>query len=436
MNLGLMRHAERCIRCGFCLEACPTYKLTGQETLSPRGRIRLITSVMADGLPLSTDIVDSIDLCLGCRACETACPSAVRYGAIVEGFRAHIEDSGVRARMQGGAKRGLIEAMERPAAFAASLSAAAQAHRIAGVPSMPGPVARALSGRADDPALVPITPVHPRVGRLPDFSPAVGERRFTVCVLQGCVMRVMYHHVNLATLRVLQRLGCDVICPPDLACCGALDLHAGLHEAGRARARAFLDALRPYAFDAFVVNSAGCGSTLREYAEVLADDPVWAEAACSFSRRVRDVAEFVWAEALGADASRLETARLDATVTYHDACHLAHGQGITEAPRRLLQAIPGVRILDLSESDMCCGSAGTYNLTQPGMARRLLDRKVANIAATGAEIVAMGNPGCMAWIDTGLRSAGISTRVMHTIEVLDEAFGSIRPAAAEASDHR
>jgi len=301
---------------------------------------------------------------------------------------------------------------------------------------MPGPVARALSGRADDPALVPITPVHPRVGRLPDFSPAVGERRFTVCVLQGCVMRVMYHHVNLATLRVLQRLGCDVICPPDLACCGALDLHAGLHEAGRARARAFLDALRPYAFDAFVVNSAGCGSTLREYAEVLADDPVWAEAACSFSRRVRDVAEFVWAEALGADASRLETARLDATVTYHDACHLAHGQGITEAPRRLLQAIPGVRILDLSESDMCCGSAGTYNLTQPGMARRLLDRKVANIAATGAEIVAMGNPGCMAWIDTGLRSAGISTRVMHTIEVLDEAFGSIRPAAAEASDHR
>jgi len=163
---------------------------------------------------------------------------------------------------------------------------------------------------------------------------------------------------------------------------------------------------------------------------------VWAEAACSFSRRVRDVAEFVWAEALGADASRLESARLDATVTYHDACHLAHGQGITEAPRRLLQSIPGVRLLDLSESDMCCGSAGTYNLTQPGMARRLLDRKVANIAATGAEIVAMGNPGCMAWIDTGLRSAGMSTRVMHTIEVLDMALGSVRPAAAGASDHR
>jgi glycolate oxidase iron-sulfur subunit len=294
---------------------------------------------------------------------------------------------------------------------------------------MPAPVARALSGRSDNRIIMPLTPTHPRVGRLPALSPALGERRFTVCVLQGCVMRVMYHEVNLATVRVLQRLGCDVVCPPDLSCCGALDLHAGLHDAGRERARTFLAALQTHTFDFLVVNSAGCGSTLREYREILADDPIWSAAAEGLSARVRDVSEFIWGDALQTDQSPLQSARFDATVTYHDACHLAHGQGVTEAPRRLLQAVPGIRVVDLPESDMCCGSAGTYNLTQPEMARRLLDRKVANIVSTGAEVVAMGNPGCMAWTETGLRLAGVNVRVMHTIEILDAALGRGLPSS-------
>ncbi len=412
----ILELSKRCIRCGFCMEACPTYKLTGNEAASPRGRIRLITSVVGEGTPLTADILHSIDLCLGCRACETACPSGVRYGAIVEAFRAHVEEHGLRQRLQAAAKRSLLGMMERPGLFAASLALSAAAARIKGLGPVPSPLARALTGGDSEP-LMPVTDSATHVGSLPAYSPAFGERRFTVCMLQGCVMRVLYDRVNRATVRMLQRAGCDVICPPELGCCGALDLHAGLHARGAELVRAFLSTLRQRGFDAVISNSAGCGSTLREYHELLAEDPVWSHDAAELSARVRDVSEFLWAVGLPAPQAPFE-----ATVTYHDACHLAHGQGITEAPRALLASVPGITLVPLQESDMCCGSAGTYNLTQPDMARRLLERKVDNIAATGASVVAMGNPGCMAWIETGLRDRGLPIRVMHVVEILDEVY--------------
>lgn len=418
--------AERCIRCGFCLEACPTYRLTGRETASPRGRIRLMTSVIGDGAPLTPDIVESIDLCLGCRACETACPSGVRYGAMVEQFRAHIENADARTRQQAGSKAGLVAAMARPALFAKSLALSGQARSIPGLGVMPRPVSNALSGGHGVSLMMPTMPDHAKVGVLPAYSPAIGTRRATVCVLQGCVMRVLYHPVNAATVRVLQRLGCDVICPPDLGCCGALDLHVGRHAQGLEHARDALGVLSSHRFDAFIVNSAGCGSTLREYGELLDVDPVWSSAASQLAEKVRDVSEFVAEIGLPEPLPQM-LRRYEARITYHDACHLANGQGITVQPRKLLEAIPGVTLLPLHESDMCCGSAGTYNLTQPEMARRLLDRKVPNIAATGADIVAMGNPGCMAWIEAGLRAQGLPVRVMHVVEVLDAALQAVEP---------
>jgi glycolate oxidase iron-sulfur subunit len=378
-----------------------------------------MTSVIGEGAPLTRDIVDSIDLCLDCRACETACASAVRYGAMVEEFRAHIERTGARPRPQAMSKQGLTTMMAVPEAFAASVAFSKLGAAIPGVGPLPTPVADMLTGKPKSNILMPAMRGPAHVGRLPEYSPAIGERKYTVCILQGCVMRVLYDAVNHATIRLLQRAGCDVICPPGLGCCGALDVHAGLHDAAVARAREFLSVVQSYKFDAFVSNSAGCGSTLREYDELLADDPVWRDAAKTFASSVKDVSEFLDTVSLPAP-----TRSFDAVVTYHDACHLVHGQGVREAPRRLLEAVPGVKLVPLRESDMCCGSGGIYNMTQPAMAQRLLERKVDNIAATGAEVVAMGNPGCMAWIEAGLQRRHLPVRVMHVVEILDKVYSA------------
>lgn len=426
---------RRCVRCGFCLDACPTYRLTREETHSPRGRLRLMASVMTGEVPLEADIVHAIDVCLGCRACETACPSGVEYGHIVEHFRARIHQSGIRARLQTDVKRGLMSAMENPRVFATALAANRRFGELIRLgtssssrtsAAMPAPVASILSGTSPDATLMPDTPDEIQLGSLPEFSPAIGERRATVCILQGCVMRVLYARTNAATVRVLQHAGCDVLCPTESGCCGALDLHAGFMAEGVERARSLVNSLKGLTFDAFVVNSAGCGSTVRDYHHVLADDPVMAHDAAELAARTRDVSEFL-------DEIGLPTplGRFDAVVTYHDACHLAHGQGVVDAPRRLLQRVPGLKLVPLVESDTCCGSAGTYNLTQPEMARRLLERKVDNIIASGASVVAMGNPGCMAWIARGLKERGSNIRVMHVVEILDEAL-----QAAETSTDR
>jgi glycolate oxidase iron-sulfur subunit len=409
---------SKCIRCGFCLDACPTFRLTGQETRGPRGRIYLVRSWREGVIPFDQGVVEALDTCLGCRACETACPSGVEYGMILEMARAHIEESHLRPSAQSFARSQLLATLTNPGRLASSLKAAGLFGKLTGG-KMPGFAAKLLSGSAEAAVSLPTVQGEVKVHTLPERSPAQGAKRYTVGILAGCVMRVLFGGTNAATVRVLQANGCEVVAPPAAGCCGALHLHTGFHADALTRMRTLLDAFAPYidTLDAVIINSAGCGSTLKEAGALLADDPTYRDRAEVFAAKVRDVSE--WLAAIGLTPP---TGRIEAVVTYHDACHLAHGQRVRLQPRQLLQQIPGLKLVELDEADTCCGSAGIYNITEPEMARRLLDRKLANLKATGASIVATGNPGCLAWIQQGAKEMGLNVRICHPVELLDEAY--------------
>jgi glycolate oxidase iron-sulfur subunit len=408
----------KCIRCGFCLDACPTFRLTGQETKSPRGRIYLVRSWREGVIPFDSKVVEALDTCLGCRACETACPSGVEYGSILEMARSHIEEAHLRPSSQTFARTQLLNTLTNPKLLAASLKAAGLLGKLT-KGKMPGFAAKMLSGSDAAAVNLPVAQGEAKVHDLPERSQAKGAKRHTVGVLAGCVMRVLFGGTNAATVRVLQANGCEVVAPRAAGCCGALHLHTGFHADALQRARALIDAFAPFMaeLDAIVINSAGCGSTMKEYGDLLADDPAYAAKAKAFAAKVRDVSE--WLAQIGLVPP---PKRLDAIVSYHDACHLAHGQKVRLQPRQLLQQIPGLQLVEMDESDTCCGSAGIYNITEPQMARRLLDRKIANLRATGASIIATGNPGCLAWIRQGAEEAGIKVRICHPVELLDEAY--------------
>jgi len=408
----------KCIRCGFCLDACPTFRLTGQETRGPRGRIYLVRSWRENVIPFDNDVVEALDTCLGCRACETACPSGVEYGAILEMARAHIEENHLRPATQSFARSQLLSTLTSPGKLVASLKAAGMLGKLTGG-KMPGFAAKMLSGSAEAAVNLPVPQGEVKIHDLPERSPAKGTQRYTVGILAGCVMRVLFGGTNAATVRVLQANGCAVVAPKAAGCCGALHLHTGFHADALTRMRALIDAFAPSldSLDAIVVNSAGCGSTMREYGDLLADDPAYREKAKAFAAKVRDISE--WLIEIGMIPP---SKPLAATVTYHDACHLAHGQKIRSQPRELLKQISGLRLVELDESDTCCGSAGVYNITEPEMARKLLDRKVERLKATGATILATGNPGCLAWIQQGAQEAGLKIRICHPVELLDEAY--------------
>jgi glycolate oxidase iron-sulfur subunit len=361
-------------------------------------------------------MVEALDSCLGCRACETACPSSVEYGSILEMARTHIETAHLRPPVQSFARSQLLSTLTSPAKLSASLKAAGFLGKLTGN-KMPGFAARMLSGSSNTSLSLPAGEV--KMSDLPERSAAAGEKRYTVGIVAGCVMRVMFGDVNDATVRVLQANGCEVVAPKSAGCCGALHLHSGFHADALIRARTLIDSFEPYlaSLDAVIINSAGCGSTMKEYASLLADDPVYCSKAEMFTAKVRDVSE--WLDQIGIESPKRP---LNAVVSYHDACHLAHGQKIRSQPRRLLETIPGLTLVEMDESDTCCGSAGIYNLTEPAMARRLLDRKIANLRATGATIIATGNPGCLAWIRQGAKEAGLDLRICHPVELLDEAY--------------
>lgn len=413
--------AVRCIRCGFCLDACPTFRLTGNEAASPRGRIYLMRSVSEGVLPIKDGVLQYLDSCLGCRACETACPSGVEYASILEHYRARIEQSDARPSVQRWARNQLLNTLTSPRRLRLLLTMGRAFSGLLGRSgTLPRPLAGLLTGDPRSRITLPAMSTRGRPRLLPERHAALGSRRATVAVLEGCVMRVLYAGINEATVRVLQQNGCEVLTPRGAGCCGALDAHAGRLEQARAHARALIDALEPLDFDALVINSAGCGSTVKEYGELLADDPAYSRRAAALAAKTRDISEFLVERGLEAPTGRLEV-----TVAYHDACHLAHGQKITAQPRALLRAIPGLRLVELPESDTCCGSAGIYNLTQPNMARRLLDRKCERILATGAAVVATANPGCLAWIEQGMRERGATVRVLHPVELLDAAYRQV-----------
>jgi glycolate oxidase iron-sulfur subunit len=415
-------HAELlgdCVHCGFCLTGCPTYVLWGEEMDSPRGRIHLMRG-LDEGDVLDEGVARHIDACLGCMACLTNCPSGVRYDLLVEATRERVEAEVPRGAPDR-AVRGLVFALfPRPGRLrvAAVLLRVAQrlgAHRrVAGSPVLRRRFPRLATMAELAPPLPPLA-----ASRAPRGATARGARQATVVLLTGCVQGVMFPAVNQATERVLAVEGCDVVVPARQGCCGALSLHAGRVEEARTYARALIDRVGSAAAgaDAVVTNAAGCGSVLKGYADLLADDPVYAERAAAFATGVRDVTEV-----LAGLTPRAVRHPIEATVAYHDACHLSHAQGVRAQPRALLAQIPGLRVREVPEGDLCCGSAGVWNLLNPEPAAELGARKAENVRATGADVLATGNPGCLMQIRRALADddgAGATIPALHTVELLD-----------------
>ncbi|MGC8667254.1 MAG: (Fe-S)-binding protein [Chthonomonadales bacterium] len=414
----------KCVRCGFCLDACPTFRVTGNEAESPRGRIALVRGVGEGHLALDGEVLRHMDACLGCRACETACPSGVPFGSILESFRARTEQADARPAFQRAARRMLLGILTRPRLLRSALAARHAVERLGWradrFPEWVGDLLGAGGGQTIElPAAVDTVPE-----KMPPFNPADAPRRFTVAVLPGCVMPVLYPGINTATVRVLQWAGCDVLVPQAAGCCGALHLHAGYREEAKALARRLIDALQPAQFDALVINSAGCGSTVKEYGELLADDARYSADARSLAAKTKDVMEFL--DEIGIPEI---PGRYERLVAYHEACHLVHAQRVSAAPRRILEKIPGLRLVELAEADQCCGSAGIYSFLQPGFAAELLRRKVCAVAAAGADVLAAGNPGCLAWIARGLKDHNIRMELRHPVEILAAALDppAVRP---------
>jgi len=413
-----------CIHCGLCLEACPTYVELNREEDSPRGRIYLMRSIAEGRAELDPSVLHHLDVCLGCRACETACPSDVKYGFLLEHARTQIEEAAHRSLWQRIGRRALIEVFTHSGSMAlAMFFATLPARLLRKPPSAPGGlVSRIMGAQGDGGDLMLERFPSPRPSRLPRLTPPAAARTLRVGVLEGCVMPVLFPEVNRATVRVLSRLGCEVVVPAGQGCCGALHVHNGYSRQAARMALRNIAVFEEAGCDVVVVNSAGCGSSMREYAGLFPQGTPEHGRAKAFSARVRDVSEVV--------ADLLERAPLrpvEMTVTYHDACHLAHGQKVRVQPRQMLAAIPGLKLVELPESDHCCGSAGVYSFTQPDMALRLLKRKVANIESTGADVVATGNPGCQMWIRSGLKREGSRIRALHPIEIVDLALDGSLP---------
>ena len=411
---------NQCVHCGLCLAYCPTFSELGTEMDSPRGRIFLIKSLAEGRIGLTDSSVEHLSLCLDCRACETVCPAGVPYGRLIEAAKAEIESQrpgGLLRRAFRWTNFGLLLGHPRILALAAAGLRLYQASGLQSLVRRSGLV-RVLPGTLSAwEALLPPLPAAADRAPLPVLTPAEGERRGLVAMLTGCVQSVVFGAHNRATARVLARNGWDVAAPREQGCCGALNAHGGDHARALDMARRTIDVFERAGAEAVVVNTSGCGAHMKAYGTLLADDPVYAERARRFAASVRDVSEF-----LAASPLRGPLQAVAMTVTYHDPCHVVHGQKIRSAPRQLLAQIPGLRLVDLKESDWCCGSAGIYNLTQPEMATRLLRRKVGHVTATGAEAVVTANPGCILQIQQGLREAGSGVRVLHLVEILDHAY--------------
>jgi glycolate oxidase iron-sulfur subunit len=409
------RLIDKCVHCGFCLPACPTYALWGEEMDSPRGRIYLMKSALEGRVELNERFVRHFDACLGCMACVTACPSGVQYGPLIEATRAQIE----RRYPRPAADRLFRDALFRivpfpnrlrvvlaPLVFYRWLQPLLQRSGLLDL------LPRRLRALA---TLAPPVTLRSLTARVPEHTPARGQRRLKVGLLTGCVQRLVFGRVNEATVRVLAAEGCEVVAPAVQGCCGALPLHAGRLDDARQFARRTIETFERAAVDCVAVNAAGCGSSMKEYGDLLADDPAWAPRARAFSSRVKDVTELL-AE-LGPAVSPRQP--LPLRVAYHDACHLAHAQGVREQPRDLLAAIPRLELVAFAEQDMCCGSAGIYNLVQPDAARQLGARKAERIAAVAPDVVATANPGCTLQIAAAAAQQGRTLPVLHPVELID-----------------
>jgi len=419
---------NQCVHCGLCLASCPTFAELGTEMDSPRGRIFIIKSLAEGRMAMSDSAVSHLSLCLDCRACETVCPAGVPYGQLIEAAKAEIE----RVR-PGAVPRRLFRWLNfdlllgHPAMLHAAATAM-RAYEASGLQRLVRAtgLARVLPGTLSAwEKLLPSMPPADERRPLPPLTPAEGTRRGRVALLEGCVQSVVFGAHNRATARILALNGWEVVVPPGQGCCGALNAHGGDHARAVEMAKRTIDAFAPLRAEAVVVNTSGCGAHMKAFGRLLADEPAYAERAVGFARSVQDVSEFLAREPL-----RGPLCAVPMTVTYHDPCHVVHGQKVRAQPRQLLAQIPGLKVVDLAESDWCCGSAGIYNLTQPEMATRLLNRKVDRVLATGAQAVVTANPGCILQIQQGLRERGRDVRVLHIVEVLGRAYDASSDAAS------
>ncbi|MBN9101398.1 MAG: 4Fe-4S dicluster domain-containing protein [Pseudonocardia sp.] len=408
---------DDCVHCGFCLPTCPTYQLWGEEMDSPRGRIYLMDLASKGEITLEGSFQEHMDACLGCMACVTACPSGVQYDKLLESVRPQIERNVERDRSDQLFRDAIFALFPYKRRLRAAALPGALYQKLRTVPAI-RKLAEKLPGRlAAMESLLPPVSVREAFARLPVFTPAVGSRRGRVALLSGCVQDVFFHRVNEATVRVLAAEGYDVLVPRDQQCCGALELHAGREAPALERAKREIGVFETLDVDSIVTNVAGCGSSMKEYGHLFADDPAWADRAAAFSARVRDVHEV-----LADGEPRAERHPVRGRVAYHDACHLGHAQKVRAQPRAVLRSIPDLELVDLPEAELCCGSAGIYNMIAPEAAGELGARKAANVRSVNPDVIVTANPGCLLQIGKHL---GADIPLLHPVQLLDASIRGV-----------
>jgi len=425
---------QQCMHCGLCLPTCPTYDATKLERNSPRGRIALMRAIADDRLEVTQAFGEEMYFCLGCLACQTACPAGVNYAELFEHARAEIEQRGVlnspkRKWIRGFTVRWLFMDLRRLELLGKGL----RLYQQLGLQTLirRSGFLRLLPNRLRElEAMTPAVCDQFSAELIAPVTPAIGERKYRVAMLTGCAQDLTFSDVNRDTVEVLAANGCEVFTPAVQNCCGSLHAHNGEWLLAQQLARRNIDQFPPERFDAIITNAGGCGSHLKHYAKLLVDDPVYAGRAELWDRKVKDVHEWLMTIGIHAPAHsrkalprvRADQPVLPTVVTYHESCHLSHGQKIVNQPRELLRTVPDLRLVELPEASWCCGSAGIYNLTQPEMARQLLDRKLNHIKSTGAAVVATANPGCLLQLINGAKQQNMSLRVVHPVTLLAEAY--------------
>jgi glycolate oxidase iron-sulfur subunit len=410
----------RCIHCGLCLQQCPTYRIIGMEADSPRGRLHLIREVAEKQRNLSADVIKHLDLCVSCQACESVCPSGVKYGHLLFMARTQIAKQSKPSRVERVVRWLAFDQLISHPAYMRVFGWGLKLYQRLGIQA----IVRKLGVLRFFPKLLgSMEGILPRLGRF--YNPPktreiapIGEERYRVGFLTGCVMPLAFGETQEATARVLARNGCRVIIPDGQVCCGALHAHFGERDKAKGMARRNIDAFEKAKVDYVISDAAGCSAMLKEYGELLADDPAYAERAEHFGHKVRDVTEL-----LGSMPLVPPTHAISARVTLQEPCHLAHAQKIKKAPRDILKVIPGIQFVEMKDSDRCCGSGGIYNIVHPEVSDIMLDEKIANITATKADIVVSANPGCMMQVGQGLQRSGSNARLVHIVTLLDEAYG-------------
>lgn len=407
-----------CVHCGMCLESCPTYELTGQEQHSPRGRVHLIKSVAEGKLVVNEQFADPVFACLDCRACTTACPADVDVGGLIEEARGQVRQAMPLTGWKGSVSKLFLQGLFPHQNRLNSLGSLLKVYQKSGIQKV---VRKTGLMNIMPEHLVQMEAVMPEVKqpvrkkyKNNNVIPAQGETKQQVSFMTGCVMDVMFSDINQSTINVLTRNGNEVTIPQNQTCCGALHVHAGDRDTGRKLAKQNIEAFEDS--DKIIVNAAGCGCMLKEYGELFKEEPEWQERAEKFAEKVEDISKHLYDTGYEKPKAELNT-----RITYHDACHLAHGQGVRQEPRDLLINIPGVEMVHMPNADRCCGSAGIYNMTNPEMAGAVLESKMKNVP-DDVEMISMGNPGCMLQMAIGVEKYGRNQKIVHTVQLLDWAY--------------